>query len=147
MTTLTFDIPAFRLAYPEFADPTTYPDALLQQFWDTATCYLSPDVCPPWTDTSLRLALNLFTAHLTQLSTNLKNGKLQNGTIVQGATVDKVTISLVPPPLNDSQFQWWLSTTAYGAQLLSLLSTLSVGGFYFNGFPNQAAFKGDFWYW
>jgi len=140
MAILTFDVVLFRAAYPAFSDSTTYPDSLLQMYWDTGTCYISDENYGWLQDACRQLALNLMTAHLTYLSTLINVGK--SGTIKQSATIDKVTVTYVPPPINDSEFDWWLNTSPYGQQLLSLLQVQSVGGFYVGGSPERAAFNG-----
>lgn len=147
MSILIFDVVEFRAAYPAFTDTTLYPDSLLQQYWDTATCYISDENYGAMKDGCRRLALNLMTAHLTYLSNLIAQGKA--GTITQSATIDKVTVTLTPPPINQGdQFAWWLNTSVYGAQLLSLLSVKSAGGFYIGGSLTRYAFtasRGGLW--
>lgn len=140
MAILTFNVTLFRAAYPAFSNSTTYPDALLQMYWDTGTCYISNENYGWLKDACRQLALNLMTAHLTYLSTLINQSK--SGTIKQSATIDKVTVTLVPPPINDSEFDWWLNTSPYGQQLLTLLQVQSVGGFYVGGSPERASFNG-----
>src|SRR5579863_3830179 len=100
----TFDVTAFRAAFPAFADPIAYPDAVLQMYWDTATAYLSPN---DWTNiqgTTLQLLLNTLTAHIAQIATLVAQGLLPG--FVQNATIDSVTVAITPPP-EVNQFQWW----------------------------------------
>lgn len=59
---------------------------------------------------------------------------------MNSATIDKVTIGVTPPPF-PNQWQWWLSTTVYGANLLALLQANSVGGFYIGGWPQTSSFR------
>lgn len=138
MTTHTFDVTAFRTQFPAFANSTTFPDGTLQQYWNAATCYVTPNDFCYLSGDCLQLALNLMTAHLTQLSVQIAAGKMPY--LMQSATIDKVTISLTPPPLKN-QWQWWLSTTPYGMQLFAMLQAKSVGGFYIGGLPETAAFR------
>lgn len=138
MTTLTFDVTLFRQQFPAFADPTAFPDAQLQMYWDMATCFMS-DEDYGWLNGACRqLALNMMTAHLTATSVLIANG--QTSILVQGATIDKVTVTLKPPE-TPNEWRWWLNTTPYGMQLLTLLSANSVGGFYIGGLPELAAFR------
>lgn len=138
MTTITFDVTLFRQLFPAFADPILFPDATLQQFWNSATCYIS-DQDYGFLNGDCRLqALNLMTAHLTALSVIIAKGQVPY--IVQGATIDKVTLSLVPPPVKN-EWRWWLFTTPYGQQLYSLLFVTGVGGFYIGGLPERSAFR------
>jgi hypothetical protein len=138
--TFTFDAPSFRVSFPAFANVTTYPTATLQMNWDgagciventTYDCYMLEGICR-------YRALNLLTAHLTALSDLIAAGQVPG--LVQNATVDKVTVGLTPPPLQ-TQFQWWLSLTSYGQQLLVLLQVSSVGGEYYGGLPETSAFR------
>lgn len=133
----TFDIPAFRIAYPAFANTTAFPDVTLQMYWDTATYYIDNKDYGWLRGFARYKALTLMTAHLTAISVMIADG--QTPELVQSATVDKVNVSLTPPEL-DNQWQWWLSTTPYGAALFALLQVSSVGGFYSGGSPERLAF-------
>lgn len=136
---LTFDVALFREQFPVFANATAYPDAMLQMYWDMATCYVTDIGNYGWLQGRCRqLAINLMTAHLTALSIIVAGGQVPG--LVQSATIDKVSVSLTPPPLKN-QWQWWLSTTPYGQQLLALLQNRSVGGWYIGGRPELAAFR------
>lgn len=135
---ITFDVTAFRLMFPEFADATAYPDAVLQMYWDWATGYVS-DVNYGWLNGANRaLALNLLTAHLLQINGVIQSGQVPN--LMQTATIDKVSVGLTPPPI-PNQWQWWLNQSGYGQSLLALLQVQSVGGFWVGGSPQRAAFR------
>jgi hypothetical protein len=135
---ITFDIAAFRLAFPAFADTTKYPDATLQGFWDASCCYVSP-VDYGWLHGDCRArALNLMTAHIAQLSTMAASG--QPIGVGQSATVGAVSVSMVPPPIK-SGFQYWLAITPYGMQLWALLNVKGAGGLYIGGLPEKSAFR------
>lgn len=137
---LTFDVAAFRLQCPAYADPVAYPDAELQGFWNSATNYMSNVGNYGSLQGSQRqYGLNLLTAHLAYIT-----GLIARNTVpyVLGASsIDKVSITAVPPPLKN-QWGWWLSISAYGQELWSLLQVKSVGGFYIGGTPTQSAFRG-----
>jgi hypothetical protein len=123
----TFDVAGFRLAFPAFSDEATFPDELLQGYWDAAITYIS-DVDYGWLQGAARYrALNLMTAHLAALGVMIAAG--QTPGLVSGSTVDKISVTLTPPPVKD-QWQWWLSLTPYGQQLLALLGMHSVGGLF-----------------
>lgn len=138
MATHTFDVTQFRAQFPQFANETTFPDEMLRQYWNAATCYVTPNDFCYLSGDCLQLALNLMTAHLTALSVQIAAGKTPR--LVNSATIDKVTVSFTPPPLK-SQWQWWLSTTPYGMQLFALLQGKAVGGYYIGGLPESAAFR------
>lgn len=141
---ITFDVTEFRAAFPAFADPIKYPDARLQLYWDQATCYVSDLDYGSLQGPCRRLAINLMTAHLTAISDLIAQG--QTSGVVQSSTIDKITVSLTPPPITDSYFAWWLSTTPYGQQLKSLLDTNSVGGFYVTSCGNVFGLPGSYGY-
>jgi hypothetical protein len=138
LTTLTFDVALFREQFPAFSDVTTFPDAMLQMYWDMATCYIS-DCDYGWLNGTCRqLAINLMTAHLTALSVLIAAGTTPQ--LISSSTVDKITVTLKMPE-TPNQWRWWLNTTPYGMQLLALLSAQSVGGFYIGGLPELSGFR------
>lgn len=136
---ITFDVLAFRAMYAAFANQGCFPDVMLAMYWDQATAYVSNKNYGWMRGVKRELAINLMTAHLVALSQLIANG--ENPGVVTGATIDKVSATLAPPPLKN-QWQYWLSTTPYGAQLLALLQVSSVGGWYTGGSPTRAGFNG-----
>ena len=139
MAIILFDPVEFRLAFPAFANETTFPTVMLQRYWDMAICYVDDCGSYGWLQGECRrLAINLMTAHLLAISVLIAAG--QTPGLVQSSTIDKISVSLTPPPLKN-QWQWWLSTTPYGAELLALLQTRSVGGWYIGGRPELSAFR------
>lgn len=132
---IIFDPAAFRLAFPEFA---SLSDATLQAYFDAGTCYVSPQDYG-WLSGACRArALDLMTAHLAKLAAIIATGTLPG--LEQSASIDKISVTMTPPPLKN-QWQWWLSLTPYGQQLLALLTARSVGGFYIGGLPERSAFR------
>lgn len=134
----TFNVTAFRAQFPAFTNTTTYPDGTLQAYWDTSGNFVANESGWGLTDAQHVLALNLMTAHLAQLATLLANG--QTPTITSAAGIDKINVTLVPPPTPD-QWSYWLNTTVYGMQMLALFDVQSVGGIYVGGRPEIAAFR------
>lgn len=130
MSVITFDIAAFRAAFPQFTSDTTFPDATLQGYWDVAIVYISDVNYGYLSGASRERALNLLTAHLAALGVLIAAGQVPG--LVSGSTVDKISVTLTPPPVK-TQFEWWLSLTPYGQQLAALLSTWAVGGLYIRG--------------
>lgn len=102
---------------------------VLNGLWTMATSYVgNVDYgCLSLTGDARVLALNLMTAHLAWLSDKI--GKGETPGLEQSATIDKVSVSLTPPPVK-TQFQWWLTLSPYGAQLQALLGVKGAGGFY-----------------
>lgn len=140
MTIITFDVAAFRLAYPAFANVTTYPTLTLQGYWDAATSYISDQNsgCLMLKGGARVLALNLMTAHLAALFTIIAAGETPG--VETGATIDKISVQMMPPPVRN-QWQFWLSQTPYGAQLLALLQANTAGGMYTGGMGELGAFR------
>jgi len=138
MSTHVFDVTAFRLQFPEFANPIAYPDVQLQGYWDLATAYINPTDSCTIKGAQLQQALNLMTAHLAKLYSFINKGKTTG--LLQGATVDKVSVTLTPPPVK-SGYQWWLAQTPYGQQLWALLQVAAAAGFWFGGLPELASFR------
>ena len=135
---ITFDVTLFRAQFPAFADPRTYPDLVLQMYWTIGTNFISSNNVGSLNGDSRILALNAMCAHLAALSGLIASGQTPN--IIQGSTIDKVSVTLVPPPVQ-SEWRWWLNTTPYGMMLLTLLQARSAGGFYIGGLPERSAFR------
>lgn len=140
MVDAVFDPNAFRVTYPQFASVGSFPDALLQAYFETSAVYLGKRLnCNYFMNNPrLILALNLMTAHFASISAMIASGNTPG--IMTGATIDKISITMEPPPV-ESQFAWWLNQTPYGAQLYALLSIVSVGGAYFGGRPEIPGFR------
>lgn len=137
----TFDVTTFRLLYPAFANVTLFPDVYLTAQFGQAKAYITP-YDNAWTSGDmLQTALNLMTAHLTQINVILAaNGKTPTLGVLQSATIDKVTVSNAPPPTRNG-WQYWLATTPYGMQLWALLKSAANVGPYIGGLPERAAFR------
>lgn len=130
-------IAAFRGAFPAFADPVLYPDARLQIQWEIGSCYIDARGC------ECRETMQyLMLAHLLQLSVIIGAGGTNSGAagVITMSKVDKVSVTLAPPPVT-SGWDWWLAGTPYGMQLLALLSTCGVGGLYAGGLPEATALR------
>ena len=141
MSTITLDPAVFRALFPQFADATKWPDAALSIQFGAATGYVSADTYGDMPVAARTNALYLMTAHLLALGVIIAQNNYSGQVgVVQGAVVDHVQITLTPPPVK-SQWQWWLNTTPYGAQLLGLLEAQAAGGFYVGGLPERAAFR------
>lgn len=141
-TILTFDYALFQQQFPAYANPITYPESLMQSYWDISINYMSDIGNYGSLQGAMRqYALNCMVAHLTFLAGIIASGSgnSQVPGLMQTATIDKVTVGLTPPPI-PNQFQWWLGLTPYGQMLLALLQMNSVGGFYIGGRGAIAAF-------
>lgn len=133
MTIHTFDAAAFRALFPAFADPTAYPDVLLSMRWDMAVEYISAYGTCRLSGSGRQLALNLLTAHLSQIYAMLLVDPSATVSIVTGASIDKVSVTMQAPSSASGGWRYWLSTTPYGLELWALLSIRSAGGFFVGG--------------
>ena len=61
----------------------------------------------------------LLTAHLLTQQAAIKNGDSTGG-LQTSASIDKVSVSIAPPPFSDG-WGYWLSQSRYGQELLALL--------------------------
>lgn len=141
MSTIVFDATVFREWFPQFADATAFPTLTLQTDFDLATAYVSANTYGCLPIAARTQALYLMTAHLAALEVIISaNGYTGQPGVVEAATVDKLQITLQPPPAR-GQLRWWLQLTPYGSRLVALLSIRSMGGFYVGGLPERAAFR------
>lgn len=142
MGAVIFNTALFRTKFPAYSNATLYPDATLQMNFDTAALYINNQsggcYCGGMNIPQQTQALYLMTAHLTALGVLIAGGETPG--LVDAATIDKVSVTLEPPPVK-TQWQWWLSLTPYGQQLLALLQIASVGGWYAGGRPEIPAFR------
>lgn len=138
MSEITFNVTLFRAQFPAFSSAVTYPDLTLSGYFTASTNYISPKNYGWIKDDKRVYALNLMTAHLTALSDIILAGGTPQ--LVSASSIDKVSVSLVPPEAQN-QWQWWLSTTPYGVQLLALLQVNTVGGFYIGGSQVTSGFR------
>lgn len=135
MATITFDVSSFREKFPEFSGST---DARLEMYFDISANYLSTSTYGYLPEAGRTHALDLMTAHLVTLATAIASGDMTG--VINSSTVDKVSVTLTPPPAG-SQFAHWLNMTGYGQMLLALFRTHNAGGFVVGGRPERAAFR------
>lgn len=133
-----FDVAAFRGLFLEFSDSTLYPDLQLSGYWTVSANYLSLYDGAILSGDSLQYALNLMTAHIAKSFSMLNAG--QTSVVVQGSSTGSVSVSLVPPPVQNA-YQFWLSTTGYGAQLRALLAMKATSIQYIGGGLERASFR------
>lgn len=139
MATHTFNYSLFQQQCPEFA--TVPSQSVLEVYFGMATQYANPNDnwCGGFNGDSLDMVLNLLTAHIAKIQDLIANG--QDSVIVTSSTIDKVSVSLMQPPVKDS-FQYWLMTTPYGKQILALARAKFAGGLYYApGLPERHAFR------
>lgn len=133
--TISLDIPTFRGLFPALVASN---DSVVTLQWDSATLYISAEDYGYLAGVRRNRALHLMTAHLIALSNQINAGNSTG--LVSASTIDKVSVTVEPPPVL-SQFNWWLSLTPYGQQLIALLSASKFGGITIGGRPERSAFR------
>ena len=123
----------FRERIPAFSDTEKYPDRVIENILETATCYITEKNRGPLRDKCRVQAICLMAAHLLTLRDRMAQGG-NNGTVgaVASSSVGNVSVSMVQPP-NQTQYEYWMNLTGYGAELLRLLAIFSNGGIYWGG--------------
>lgn len=132
----------FRQQIPAYANTVAYAQSTVQNWWTVATNYVTNRRGGCFTGglnlASQALAINLMAAHLIFLSALIAQG--QTPGVLTQATIDKISVTLEPPP-NTNNWQYWLQTSPYGQQLLALLEVSAVGGIFQGGTPVWRAFR------
>lgn len=144
-----FNDEAFRAKFPAFASVTQYPAAVLAGYFDMAGTMISRwDNCLVHGE-QLQLALELVTAHIVALMLNPNPAAAgsgdqpsvpQVGGVLQAASIDKVSVSIMAPPVRDG-YDYWFNQTPYGQQYLALITVMTAGGLYVGGMPESIGFR------
>lgn len=114
MTNINVNEDDFKKSFPEFSEVENIEFYIMR-----AQCYVSPNNYGILSDEKRKLAIYLFTAHLLTLQKNIAEGQTAVG-LTASASIDRVSVSMVPPP-SFGAFEYWLNQTQYGAELLALL--------------------------
>jgi len=128
MATHTFNYALFQEQCPEFAMSPS--ESTLQTYFNMSLPLANngnDNFCGGFNGDALDLILNLLTAHIAKQQAMIADG--QDTVIVTGSTIDKVSVSLLAPPVKN-MMQYWLATTPYGKQVLALARAQFAGGFY-----------------
>lgn len=132
MSSITVTIDEFYTYFPEFNtdDYTTVATAALTR----AQVYITLKNCGRLKDDKRKLAIYLLTAHLTTLMYKNAQGDTAsaNGRVAS-ASVGEVSVSYETLPTSSDDFDYWLSLTPYGLELLALLNTITAIPYYFGG--------------
>ena len=148
MAAVYLDPVAFRKQFPAFQCTPPIADSTLQVYFDTATLYINNPSGGAYcggrnlSEAQRRQCLYLMTAHLTHISQMTQSGTTVG--VITNATVDKVSVTLEPPPATN-QWSYWLQSTPYGQQLYALLKIASAGGMYINPSPAITGFRRAGW--
>lgn len=134
MSELYIEITAddFITDFSEFAEQET---EVVELFIKRAGCYISTYNYGVLRNDCRKLAIEYMTAHLLTLNNNIKNGNTTGGQVAS-TSIDKVSVSLTPPPTNNL-YQYWLGQTTYGLTLLALLKAKAPAGVFSGGIPQR----------
>lgn len=129
-------IETWRERFPAFCDLT---DEQVGTAWDMATAYIADYDNFLLGGKKLQLALDLMTAHISQIRISCASGGASAG-VMTSATEGSVSIGYAPPPFKNG-FQAWLASSPYGMELWALISGALSGGIYVGGKPETLAFR------
>jgi hypothetical protein len=136
----TFNYPLFQQQVPAMAASPS--ETLLGFYYAMAQTFANngyDNYCGGFNGAALDMVLNLLTAHIAQIQQTILDG--QDTVVVTGSSIDKVSVSLLAPPVSDS-FQYWLQTTPYGKMVSALARAQFAGGFYVSkGLPERRGFR------
>jgi hypothetical protein len=136
MAAHAFDLAQFQARFPELAALAGVTSGV---YWDMATQFMSPEDGCMLTGNVLQFGLELLTAHLAKLGQNAAAGNPAGP--ITSAAEGSVNVALAPPPFSTG-WQFWLSSTGYGAQLWALLQVQTAGGLYVGGSLERQGFRG-----
>lgn len=131
------DITSFRARFPAMKDELIFTDELIISQWYQAKDFISPGRI--LRGERYESALYLMTAHLVWSHWLIMQGQT-TANVVTGATINKVSVSMQPPPAK-SAWQFWLSSTPDGLKLWALLNIRAAGGVYVGGLPERTGFR------
>ena len=125
MAVLTFDIAAFRAAFPQFADVT---DAQLENYWNIACLIsgLNTDGSPISNLTSRQTILFLLVCHLATLA---QTGDVMTGQLTS-ATEGSVSSGFAAFPVKNLTEAWYMKTQC-GALYWQAMKFYWTGGRYY----------------
>lgn len=139
MPDLIFNAEVFREQIVQYADAALYPDALLLSYWNFSLNFCSEKINIFAQISSQQLILNLFIAHFIYINHKLNRKDLP--VVLASSSAGAESASFTPPPVGNSPFRYWLSTSPYGNQILGILDLLGVGGILIGGSPEKSAFR------
>ena len=150
--TSTVTTPAdFRIAFPEFADTTKYPDATVQTLINVGSVLVRPE---RWMNLTA-FGVGLFTAHMLamqQMAMNSAGGASGGGVpgsnvgLVTSKSVSKVSVGRDQGSTAMEGGGPW-NYTVYGQQFLWYSNLFGTGGFEVLGFGVPYQMAGVVWTW
>lgn len=128
MKYLTATYQQFLTLYPQFANADYQSDYYYNDTYAWAVDNWDINAFK----SRINIAIYLMTAHRLTLVYNAKNNQSGQGGKISSATVGSVSTSFEAIP-NASKFDYWLSLSPYGLDLLGLLETLTACPKYIGG--------------
>jgi len=125
---LTFTVPGFRSAFPEFASTEKYPDAVILGWAQVATLQVD---CRRWKGMTAT-GINLYVAHEITLEAQSIAAAKIDGTpggqtgVVNTKTVGSVTVGYDTQGATEKDAGYW-NLTAYGKQFYRLVRIFGAG--------------------
>lgn len=130
---MTVTAAQLRTDFPEFANPTIYPDSLVNMWLTVANSLVNPD---RWVELT-NLGLELVTCHHLAMSARDQLAAGVGGAPgeVKGPTasksVDKVSVSYDTSAVTLTDAGFW-NATSYGTRFLGLARMMGAGGLQVN---------------
>lgn len=122
----------FRETISAYADATKYPDEKVASYIERATFFIDARYSGDCPCRCRVYAIELMAAHLLKLSDLIASGDNSAGGRITSASIDKISVSLDAPQTKNA-FEYWLSLTPYGQELLVLLMSKAPAGIYSGG--------------
>lgn len=129
-----FNVPAFRVSFPEFADEVAYPNQLINLWVNLASAMVNQNV---W-KTQWTVGVSLYVAHeLVMSAQNSKTAKAGGppgvtGGIANTKTVGSVTVGYDTTSTAEKDGGYW-NLSNYGKQFLRLARIFGAGVVQING--------------
>jgi hypothetical protein len=104
---------AFIALFPEFENANN-----IEIMINRASIYIKPYSC--FCGDERQYVIFLLAAHLLSGQEAINNGDSTGG-LQTSASIDKVSVSVAPPPFSDG-WEYWLNQSRYGQELLALFN-------------------------
>ena len=134
----------FLAEFPEFSDETKFTETQIVRCGKAASKYITEwrNGFPLKEPDERLYALFLMTAHILLMRKNaaddIGGGNLPAGGRVRKATVGAVTVETDSPSgASTDDYNYWLSQTVYGQELLAYLANAAPAGIYCNTFRDS----------
>ena len=125
---ITANLTQFLNIFPQFNNP----DMPSQYYFDDTYVWAVDNWNINVFGSRINMAIYLMTAHRLTLMFNAQTNQSGQGGKVASATVGQVSVSYEAMPKAD-KFDYWLSLSPYGLELLGMLQTLTASPKYYGG--------------